>query len=345
MLVNQRKLIWQSGKEVWSLLKNREIFLTGGTGFFGKSFLDLILYYNQTCELNLKVTILSRNADKFQKEFSSLVDSKWISFEQGDVKTFKFSKKNYDYILHFATPASVYLNENSPLEMFDIINLGTRQVLEFAKVAKVKAVLLASSGAVYGKQPPDLTHISESYIGAPITSELNSAYGEGKRMAELMGNLYSKACGFDHKIARCFAFVGPYLDPHGTFAIGNFIKNAVKNEPIIVKGDGRDYRSYMYSDDLIYALLKILLFGKNSMPYNVGSDQAISIAELAQTIVKTLNPKLEVKVLGKANLSVLPNRYVPAIELLKKELKITLTTTLEEGIAETAKFYESALNK
>lgn len=297
------------------------------------------MHYNASKNLNFKITILTRNPDKFKLDFPNLVNDKAVFFIKGNILNFEFINFQFDYILHFATPASAILNKESPLEMFDIVHLGSRRVLEYAKFINVKGVLLASSGAVYGKQPADLTHLPESYLGAPETNNSGSAYGEAKRTAELLGNLYSDLYGLEHKIARCFAFVGPYLDPNGTFAIGNFIKNAVRGENIIINGDGTDYRSYMYSDDLVFSLLKILLFGKNKQPYNVGSDQGLSILELAELVAKLVNSKIKIEIKKNAISGAVPNRYVPNVELIKRELNLSPTVSLEDAILKTAEYY------
>ena len=342
MQQENRERIWNKAQDTWQALKGKRIFLTGGTGFFGKSLLDLISYYNSKKNLDLNVTILARNPEKFKVDFSHLADQKTVTFLKGDILNFEFINSHYDYIMHFATPASATFNKDFPLKMFDIVSHGSRRVLEFAEFTKTKTVLLASSGAVYGRQPDTLTHIPESYLGAPETNSIYAAYGEAKRTAELFGNLYSEQYGFEHKIARCFAFVGPYLDPNGTYAIGNFLKNAVSDQNIIINGDGTDCRSYLYSDDLIFYLFKILIFGKNKQPYNVGSDQSLSIFELANTISKLVNKNIGIELKQKAALSAVPNRYVPNVDLIKNELQLTPSVSLEEAIIETAAYFKSS---
>lgn len=335
-----REKIWTAGGDIWQRLQGKKIFLTGGTGYFGRSFLELITDFGRTRNLDFQVTILTRNATKFRESWQKSFNFDLLSFHEGDITNFSFPPGSFDYVLHFATPASATLNIENPLEMFNVVVDGTKQVLEFAKQAKVKSVLLASSGAVYGKQPHDMTHVPESYLGAPLTQLTSSAYGEGKRAAELLGNLYGKAFGFDHKIARCFAFVGPHLDPNGTFAIGNFVRDALTKDRIEVKGDGRSFRSYMYSDDLVVWLLKILLDGEHGRPYNVGSDQEVTIEQLGHLVFKALNKSGIVDVQGKPRPGALAERYVPSIELAREELGLSIWTSLEEAIRETARRYQ-----
>jgi nucleoside-diphosphate-sugar epimerase len=329
--------------EVLAQLNGKRLFLTGGTGFFGKSFLECIGTYKKSNSLDLDLVILTRNSSAFIEKNSGLYDPSWISFHEGDIQSFSFPKEKFDHILHFATPADATWNVTHPLEMFDTIVNGTRRVLDFAAQSKVKSVLFASSGAVYGKQPSDCTHVPETYLGAPDLTQANSSYGEGKRVAEYLGNTYSRKHGFDFKIARCFAFAGPHLDPDAHYAIGNFIRDAVSGKPLTIQGDGTPHRSFLYSDDLVTWLTKILLDGKNSTPYNVGSDEDLSIKELATKIIKILNLSNEIVIKSAPTAGKPVERYVPSIDLAKKDLGLKVYTSLDDSIKLTAAAFTKKL--
>jgi dTDP-glucose 4,6-dehydratase len=189
-----------------------------------------------------------------------------------------------------------------------------------------------------------MTHIPEDYLGAPDCQVPNSAYGEGKRAAEMLCALYYKQFQIPVKIARCFAFVGPYLPLDAHFAIGNFINDGLKGDPIIIKGDGTPYRSYLYASDLIIWLLKILILGGSNFPYNVGSDEDLPITELADHIRKCFATDIGVIINLALNSLAKPDRYVPLIEYAKIKLKLDVLIKLDEAINKTIQ-YNIKINK
>jgi dTDP-glucose 4,6-dehydratase len=222
--------------------------------------------------------------------------------------------------------------------MFDTIVEGTRHTLDFAIHCKAKKFLLTSSGAVYGKQPPDMIHIPEDYCGAPDPSNPASTYGEGKRTAELLCTLYAQKYGIETKIARGFAFVGPYLPLNIHYAIGNFIRDGLNGGPIIVKGDGTPYRSYLYAADLVIWLLTILFNGKSCRPYNVGSEDAITISQLAYKVAGCFEKPIEVIISGTSDPRRPTERYVPDTHRGRSELGLNIYTDLNEAIRHTLTF-------
>ena len=187
-------------------LRGQRIFITGGTGFFGCWLLESFAHANARLALDATAVVLSRNPDAFRQKALHLFGNPSIHFVSGDVRKFAFPEGEFSHVIHAGTTSSAPV---PPLEMLDTITAGTRRVLDFAVACGANKFLLTSSGAVYGKQPPDMTHIPETYTGAPDPADPNSAYGEGKRAAELLCAIYHQQHGLEAKIARCFAFVGP----------------------------------------------------------------------------------------------------------------------------------------
>ena len=325
-------------RDLWEDLRGARIFITGGTGFFGQWLVGSFLYANQQLDLKASASLLTRKPAYIQKTFPYLFADPAITLFEGDVRNFEFSQGTFSHIIHAATDASAKLNDENPLLMLDTIIEGTRHTLDFAIHCKAENFLLTSSGAVYGKQPSDMTHIPEEYNGAPEPTDPKSAYGIGKRTAEHLCALYAKQYELHTTIARCFAFVGPHLPLDIHFAIGNFILDGLHNHPIIIKGDGTPYRSYLYAADLAIWLWTILLRGESCRPYNVGSNDARSIEQVASLVAEQFNPKIEVKVLGARVQGKAPERYVPSVKRSSHELGLEAWIPIQQGIARTIQF-------
>ena len=306
----------------FSVFKNKKIFITGGTGFFGKSIFDMLVrgFLSDT-----QFVVLSRDPQKFATEYPQFAGLANVKFVSGDVRDFDFPEGDFDYIIHAATPAVTTL---APGEMRSIILGGMHRVLDFARKCGSSRVLFTSSGAVYGMQEPECLNIDEEHPCHPLTE-----YGIAKLEAE---NLCRYSC-VDVLVARCFAFTGPHLNRDIHFAIGNFIRDALDQKDIIIKGDGTPMRSYLYADDLAEWLFTILAYGEPHRPYNVGSPAGISIAELAQFVASRINPASQIKIMGTPLPGVPASRYVPDVSRAGKELGLKVTVPLAEAIDRTVR--------
>ncbi len=305
---------------------SERIFVTGGTGFFGKS---LLAAWRGRPRPECTLTILSRNPERFRREhpeFAALPQVEWV---KGDVREFEFPAGRFDRIIHAATPADAALERDDPAEMYSIIVDGPGGGWNSARRCGAEKLLLTSSGAVYGVQPPELERIAETFPVAPVT-----AYGRGKAEAE---RLCLKS-GIPAVIARCFAFVGPYLPLDAHFAAGNFIRDALAGRPVVIRGDGRPFRSYLYASDLVEWLWTLLERGEAGRVYHVGSGRAVSIEELARIAAELVEPALPVEILSPPGAG-LPPRYVPDVSRSREELGLRVETDLEEALRLTFEFH------
>ncbi|MBB4198649.1 hypothetical protein CCR94_19370 [Rhodoblastus sphagnicola] len=316
-------------------LDGASLFLTGGTGFFGRWLLALLVHARAEKLFQCDVTVLSRAPEKFRAEHPDFADLPWLRFCEGDVGCFEFPKGRFTHVIHAATDTSAEADRN-PRRLVGSIVDGTRRVLDFAEMTGVKRLLYVSSGAVYGAQPGDLEKIPEDYAGACDPLDPRTAYGQAKRLAENSCAVAARD-GLQTVIARAFAFVGPGLPLDGHFAIGNFIADALAGREILVKGDGTPLRSYLYAADLAAWLIRLLVEGESGAAYNVGSDAAISLGDLAHLVARRLGAP-GVKMAQSPGAGGLRSRYIPAIDKARRDLGLDVWTGLEEAVARTAAY-------
>lgn len=312
--------------ELWEPLRGARLFVTGGTGFIGCWMLESFAWACDRLQLNAAMTVLTRSPEAFRNKAPHLAVHPAIRLIAGDVRTFSFPEDRFTHVIHAATDANAQLSRERPAEIFETIVCGTRRVLEFAAASGARRLLLLSSGAVCGDWDP---------------ADPRSVYANGKREAERLCADYARQHGIAFPIARGFAFVGPYLPLDLHFAIGNFIRDCLEHRPIEIRGDGAPLRSYLYAADMAAWLWTILVRGQSSVPYAVGSERAISIAELGETVARVLGVSVPVRIAQPARTGEPPERYVPETGRERAELGLRESISLEDGIRRTAAWHRA----
>jgi dTDP-glucose 4,6-dehydratase len=338
------ELIRLATEGLWEEMRGQRIFITGGTGFFGCWLVESFCHVNRELGLGAQATLLTRDPVRFAAKCPHLANDAAVTLLAGDVCSFEFPAGEFRYVVHAATEASLKLSQEQPLDMLSTILRGTERVLQFAGRCGARKFLLTSSGAVYGRQPVEMTHVSESYAGAPDPLDAANVYAEGKRVSELMCALHQKTARsrgeeFEAKIARCWAFCGPHLPLDAHFAIGNFIGDVLAGRAIEIAGDGTPRRSYLYAAELAEWLWMMLFRAPALVPINVGSALDVSIRELAETVARVLAPGTEIRVAKQAVAGATPARYVPSVKRAEELLGLRETVGLEETIRRTAAWY------
>ena len=190
----------------WRALAGARILLTGGTGFFGTWIVESFVRANRHYGLGARLHVLSRNPSAFLGNFPHLAAEPSLDFVSGDIRSIPWPSGGCTHVIHAATATSGPVATGDPEETYSVITEGTHHVLRLCREHGVKRCLLVSSGAVYGRQPSEITHVPETFLGGPDPTAPSSAYGEGKRAAELLAGIYSQHHGVETPIARCFAF-------------------------------------------------------------------------------------------------------------------------------------------
>ena len=332
-----------SDSTVIETLRGRRIFVTGGTGFVGSWVLEYLYRKDRDRNLKCKVQVLSRNPEAFLSLNPHYATWSSLQMLAGDVRDVVPSTVSADLVLHGATPADRQLNESKPLEMVDIIVRGTENILNVTRRCGAMRLLFLSSGLIYGTQPTDLEVLAENQMGRLDALDPKGAYGNAKHFAEHLCFQHGLAFGFEVCIARLFAFVGPLLPLDTHFAVGNFLGDGLAGRTIRVQGDGTPLRSYLHAGELAHWLWTLLAFGRSGEAYNVGSDEVVSILELAERVARLCGVGVEVA--GRPRPGQLPARYVPDIRKIARELGLRPRRSLDESLRRTLVWHRMTFEK
>ncbi|MDD5329847.1 MAG: NAD-dependent epimerase/dehydratase family protein [Sulfuricella sp.] len=318
-------------------LSGKTLLLTGGSGFVGSYLVESVIAFNRAhsgepCRLLLPTRSLSATRSKWP-HFFDVEDVVWFEWDGSSLAP---PSDECDYAIHAASPADPASYLHAPMQTMEDIANGTSAVLRYARRAGVRTLLYLSSGAAYGRQKFDVDALAEDDPGAPDLAELSSCYGEAKRYAELL----CRTSGVPAVIARLFAFVGPYQDIDGSFAVPEFIRQAMCDKTIRIHSDGSALRTYCYASDLTIGLWKLLLNGKPGELYNVGADAPrVSIRELAETIAGQVGG-VEVVVEGATGAGP-RSRYIPDTTRFKQFHSARID--LADGLRRTLASYRQSL--
>ncbi|MBN1494670.1 SDR family oxidoreductase [Candidatus Peregrinibacteria bacterium] len=306
-----------------------KILVAGGAGFIGSHLCHRLINNGQT-------VICVDNFITGQKEnLTSLLNNPHFSLIEQDVcAPLDFEVHQ---IYHLASPASPLHYQKNPVLTIRSNTIGTLNLLELAKKNNAK-ILFASTSEIYGnpqKHPQD-----ESYFGNVNPVGPRSCYDESKRCAESIFSAYHKECEVNIRIARIFNTYGPNMHLNDGRAVSNFIVSALQNDILSINGDGEQTRSFMYIDDLIDGLLK-LMKAEITSPVNLGNPKEITIKQLAADILGLTKSKS--KIIYKPMPQDDPVRRKPDISKAVKILNWKPTVSLETGLKKTIEYFRLTL--
>ena len=319
--------------EVERLLLNKSILITGATGFIGRNVLDRLVQTRSYIAGKLDIYLVCRNPSlenyrEFTQDHIHLV--KWDINE-----SLESSISGIDYVMHLASENNQIDSPDKSSRIVRTSVLGTQNVIEASIALNASRFLLASSGAVYPQTQYQNSPMTESQFDPSVNYELENPYTFGKRQAEKICLAAESTNDLNVVIARLFTFVGPHLVLDGHYAIGNFLSDCMSGKPVTILSSGDTVRSYQYTEDTATWLLTILLKGESRTAYNVGSDHAITIHELALTVAEICGSDQGVVLSPQVSVDSKPRFYVPNIGLAMDQLRLTNTVSLESAIART----------
>jgi dTDP-glucose 4,6-dehydratase len=295
------------------------ILVTGGAGFIGSHLSERLLA--EGCEVIVFDNLLTGHMQNVE----ALLGNPRFSFE------------HYDVILHFASPASPADFERLPIQILKVGSLGTHKALGLAK-AKGARFLLASTSECYGD--PQVTPQPETYWGNVNPVGIRGVYDEAKRFAEAMAMAYHRHHGVDVRIVRIFNTFGPRMQIDDGRAIPNFFSQAIRGDDVTLYGDGSQTRSICYVDDLVEGIWR-LLRSDHVGPMNIGSENEVSMRELAERIVRLTGSKSRMVELPLPPDD--PKVRRPDISLARKILGWEPAVSIEDGLTRTRDYFVEEL--
>lgn len=309
----------------------KKILVTGGAGFLGSHLCKRLLKEgNEVICLDNYLTGTKENVEE-------LIGHKYFELLRHDITHPLFSE--VDEIYNLACPASPIHYQNDPVQTTKTNVLGAINMLGLAKRLKIR-VLQASTSEIYGDP---LVHPQiESYTGNVNTIGPRACYDEGKRCAETLFFDYKRQHGLNIKVMRIFNTYGPFMSVGDGRVVSNFIVQALKDEDLIIYGDGKQTRSFCYVDDLISGMIQ-LMNSPNDItgPMNFGNPFEMSIHELATLVIKLTNSKS--RVLFHDSREDDPIRRWPDIGLAKKTLDWEPKVAIEAGLEKTIEYFRQKI--
>lgn len=311
-------------------MRNKKILVTGGAGFIGSHLCKKLLKDKN------EVICLDNLFTGSKKNISKLFSNKNFKFINHDVTEPLFLNE-IDEIYNLACPASPIQYQKNPIKTIKTCTIGVINMLGLAKKNNAK-ILQASTSEVYGD--PLIHPQNESYNGNVNPIGIRSCYDEGKRCAESLFMDYHREHKLSIKIIRIFNTYGPNMSNNDGRVVSNFIIQALNNKNITIYGNGEQTRSFLYVDDLVDALIKLMNKDDKFIgPVNIGNPIEISIKNLSNKIIKLTNSKS--KLVFKDLPSDDPKRRMPNITLAKKKLEWNPTINLDDGLIKTINFFNS----
>lgn len=333
-------------REDWTRIGPAHILLTGGTGFFGSWVIASFAALRQA-GFPMRLTVISRNPEKFLAKNPSLSTIDGLTFKKDDVTTATIPF-DITHIFHFATTPSQKDDPESQAEMRATIIAGTKRMLDEAERVRAKRFLLASSGAVYGKgkadAPEESSVLASSFI--PFSEDLTpglTLYGDAKREAERLCFEVEKTRRLETVVARGFAFSGPLFPLEGPYAISGFMTAMLNGLPLNVKAP-ETIRSYLDGRDLAYTLWLLMARGRSGEAYNVGGTESVTMRELADLVRSTAikvgrripDVRLVVPTGARTGMMQSPDIYRPSLKKLQSEFGWKPDFTLKESLRDHA---------
>ena len=328
-------------------LAGTTLLLTGAGGFLGGFVLDVLAAWNREAgDRSCRVVALDNFRTGLPERVRHLDGDPQIEFVAHDVSRPLAKAPAVGWIIHAASIASPTFYRRFPLETIDVNVNGTWEMLELARHG-VRSMLHLSSSEIYGDPSPDMIPTPESYRGNVSSTGPRACYDESKRLGETLCTTYFRAHGTPVKVLRPFNVYGPGQRLDDRRIMPDLMAAALAGEPLVLYSDGRATRSFCYVRDAVRAMLLVLLSDADGEVFNVGNDEEVTIAALAETLARVAaTPPLTVEHRTSADQDYLtdnPQRRCPDLSKLRTRTRWRPEVPLEQGLGRTLASYRELL--
>jgi len=324
-------------------IENKNVLVLGGAGFIGSHLCEELVKRgdNVVCVDNF----ISSDVENIRSlleypNFEFIRHNIIENLEWADVpglQKFKVEVQGFQEIYNLACPTSPKDYSKFPVETATANSVGVVNSLEWARKYKSR-YLLTSTSAVYGNPPADGRPVKEDYYGLVDFLGPRAGYNEGKRFAETLVMTYQDVYQLNTSIARIFNTYGPRMLQHSGRQVPDFIRNAVDNKDIEIAGDERSVLSFCYVKDVVEGLIA-LMASEITAPINLGSEQSLTLTEVAQKIIAITRSSSSITYTNKYAYAMQP--AIPDISKAKEELNWFPLISIDEGLKEAVEYYKA----
>ena len=320
-------------------LKQKTIFISGAAGQIGKTLVSLFLHLNDSEAFDIKLILNVRNESRIKSTFLDIKERKDVSFYIGDIiNEFSLNEK-IDFIVSAASNTHPKAYAEFPIETILTNVLGAKNLFELG-INKKARVLNLSTVEIYGDMTEEIP-AKEKYMGYLDCNTVRACYNESKRLVETMLQAYITERNLNALTVRLPRLFGPETKKDDSKALTQFLNNAISKENIVLKSDGNQFFSYLYTPDAVSGMISAMINGKTGEAYNFAApdfdirlrDLAEKIAEIAGVkVVFDLPDEIEKKGFSKSQYAILDSTKARREFNWKNEFDFTLAIshTLKE---------------
>ncbi|KUO49055.1 MAG: hypothetical protein APF76_10535 [Desulfitibacter sp. BRH_c19] len=344
IILEDIEIIYNDLKDYLNVIEGSTWLISGGAGFLGSYFLDLLNYCNENVfSLPCKVICIENFLSSTPERIKHFNNNKYIHIINADIVRPIQVDENIDYIIHAASIASPTFYRKYPIETIEANVLGLKNLLDFGMDKSIKSFLFFSTSEIYGDPTKENIPTPENYSGNVSCTGPRACYDESKRLGETLAVNYYRQYGLPVKIVRPFNIYGPGLRLDDKRVIPDFCSDALYRKKISILSDGLPTRSFCYVRDALSGFVASLLSDHNGESFNIGNDEReINMIDLAELIAQIVGGvEIEYKKSNEMDyLTDNPQRRCPDLTKAKTLLPYQPKVGIEEGLRRTLKWYK-----